>query len=172
MTINFFGCKYQSSLRNHNNQSQDFSMDITKTSMGQTVQKLIDPYDAKELLAYFKQLMGKAKIPANSEDFMKYCQYRLTRCILLEWTIAKRVMKKYPTSVPRGTAMRNLFRMYSRMTITMDIGDNRVFVGDEEEVKRRKERGYKDEDFTNVKIEFLTFYYKGKAKFTKRSKPL
>ena len=144
-------------------------MDLEQTYMGQCMKKLIDPQGPEELLTFFGHLRGHAKVPGNRSNFLRHCQHRLTRCILLESIVAKRMMRKFPERIP--PKFKNLCRMYSNIKVTSTYVDNRVFIGDEEEVRRRNPRTLIDSDFKTTKVEQLLFHYRGEYKFCKLSKP-
>ena len=101
--------------------------------MGQCMKKMIDPQGPEELLTFFEHLRGHAKVPGNRSDFLQHCQHRLTRCILLEAIVAKRMMRKFPKHIP--PKFKNLCRMYCNIKVTSKYVDNRVFIGDEVEVR-------------------------------------
>ena len=62
--------------------------------------------------------------------------------------------------------------MYGWLEIKTHISENLVFVGNMEEVRNRKDKGFdKEKDFKKVPQEFLCFYYKKEKFYSERSKP-
>ena len=136
-------------------------MDVESTELGIMLLRLYsDPDDPEELLQCFQKLRGAAVIPEDAEHFLRYCQYRLTRYIILEMIIAKRILRKFPQLVSRGHELRPLCKMYRDLRITVDFADRRVYIGEPSDFKNsRKDGKWLPEYFKTIKVEKFTFFY-------------
>lgn len=147
-------------------------MPIEHTWTGEALLGLFEDQPPEDLVVFFRRRREKLATPRNSDEFKDQCRERPARDVITEMLWAKHVQHWHPQLCSQDHQYRNLVRMYGWLEIKTHISENLVFVGNVEEVRNRKDKGFdKEKDFKKVPQEFLCFYYKKEKFYSERSKP-